>query len=212
MKYITRFLILVLVIMGAVILWTISDQNGSSTAPSSSVVPAEADPAAVAEHQDRNAPAEEDIPARTACREFLLQTLDAPEAAEFEDIAAWPMSERPEGTLEVRMSGRIQNNLGEMIDAQWRCVVLPAGNQMRLVTLAILGAGGEERSAPESSGPDTYQPDTSAWESLTGQGEADAAPGAEGDAPAESTGPVEPSTEDEASDAAFPAPEEPEDN
>lgn len=212
MKYVTRFLLLVLVVMGAVIYLTISDRNDSSTAPpSTTVVPAEADPAAVAETDPGNGelPSEDEIPARTACREFLLQTLDAPDAAEFEDIAEWPLRQRPEGTLEVQMSGRIQDSLGEMIDAKWQCVVLPAGSQMRLVSITILGAGNDERAEPESSGPDTYQPDTRAWESLTGPGDEEPAPGTEDDEaePAESTDPLDPATGDDASDAAFPAPE-----
>lgn len=216
MKYITRFLILILVVMGAIIFWVVSDQAGSPPTPPSTVVPADADPEAVADYepaQDLEVRPEDEIPARTACREFLLQSLDAPDAAEFEDLEAWPLRKRPEGTLEVRMSGRIQDNLGEMIDAQWQCVVLPAGSQMRLVSITILGAGDNDRATPESSGPDTADPDTSAWESLTGPSDDEPAPGAEDDEqPEESSDVLDPATGEDASDAAFPEPERQPDN
>lgn len=221
MKYLTRILFVILILLGAVIAWTISDRNGGSGTPST-MVPSEPgalldDEASLAQEGE----SETMVAARGACRELLLQTLDDPSNAQFGDLSEWPVRERPEGTLEVRMSGRIKDGLGEMIDAKWQCVVFPAAGQMRLVSLVILDAGGdngqadrrEMPGAPDlTGGAEDGEGSSSAFDFLSPESEGDEmiAPdegenGASEDV--DGADALDPVTGEDATDAAFPAPE-----
>lgn len=219
MKYLTRFLLVILLLLGAVIAWTISDRNGTTGTPST-VVPSE--PHALPDDEEILAQEGEDetvVAARLACREFLLQTLDDPNNAQFDDLSQWPVRERPEGTLEVRMNGRIKDGLGEMIDAKWQCVVFPAAGQMRLVSLAVLDAGGandtparEMPGTPDLSGDaENSGEDNNAFDFLTSEDEGGDAlapsEGENGTNEVEDTEASDPVTDEDAPGAAFPAPE-----
>lgn len=126
MKTAIKILLVILVLTGVLIAFTISDRNGGGT-----LAPDEEQAGAMED-------AELETAARQACRNFVLQSLDEPGAAEFTDQEGWEVSERPEGTLEVTVSGAMKDALGETIEARWQCVALVDGVGARLVTLTVV--------------------------------------------------------------------------
>jgi len=138
MKAITKILVVILVLLGALIAYTLTDRGEAPTP--TTAVPVESAEEGVPDDADD----ELHMAARLACREFLLQTLDRPDDAELDNYEVWTVGQRPEGTLEVTIIGRIMDGLGEMIDARWNCIVFPDAQQMRLVSLAMMDASTED--------------------------------------------------------------------
>jgi hypothetical protein len=72
---------------------------------------------------------------RTACQEFIRQSLVAPSTAEFVRVSDWPARELANGTIRVEATLDAENGFGAMLRQNMTCEVRKANGYWQLESL-----------------------------------------------------------------------------
>lgn len=72
------------------------------------------------------------------CRLAVERSLKDPDSVQWDESPGWYHAKQPDGTILYQPRARAKNSFGGYVAGVWECVVLPDGNDVRLVRLKQL--------------------------------------------------------------------------